>query len=83
MRGGAGGFKYVLDLIEAWGSPIVKDGKMAIDKKKAVEAVDFYVGSLTKHKVCASRARRTTATGRSWKPSRPARPRWSGTTPGR
>ena len=40
LRGGAGGFKYVLDLIESWGSPIVKDGKMAIDKKKATEAVD-------------------------------------------
>jgi len=50
LRGGAGGFKYVLDLIESWGSPIVKDGKMAIDKKKAVEAVDFYAGILTKHK---------------------------------
>ncbi len=51
LRGGAGGFKFVLDLIESWGSPIVVDGKAAIDKKKAVEAVDFYVSLLTKHKV--------------------------------
>ena len=29
-----------IDLIEFWGSPIVVDGKAAIDKKKAVEAVD-------------------------------------------
>jgi multiple sugar transport system substrate-binding protein len=50
LRGGAGGFKFVIDLIEAWGSPIVKDGKMAIDKKKAVEAVTFYAELLTKHK---------------------------------
>jgi multiple sugar transport system substrate-binding protein len=50
MRGGAGGFKYVIDLIEAWGSPLVVDGKMAIDKAKATEAVAFYAELLTKHK---------------------------------
>ena len=71
LRGGAGGFKYVLDLIESWGSPIVKDGKMAIDKKKAVEAVDFYAEHPDQAQGCAPRARRTMATGRSWKPSRP------------
>ncbi len=51
LRGGAGGFKYVIDMIEAWGSPIVVDGKMAIDKAKAVEAVTAYAELLTKHKV--------------------------------
>ena len=50
LRGGAGGFKYVIDMIEAWGSPIVVDGKMAIDKAKAVEAVTVYAELLTKHK---------------------------------
>ena len=54
LRGGAGGFKFVLDLIESWGSPIVKDGKMAIDKKKATEAVDFYVGSADQAQGCAA-----------------------------
>jgi multiple sugar transport system substrate-binding protein len=56
MRGGAGGFKFVIDLIESWGSPIVVDGKAAIDKKKATEAVEFYVGLLTKHKVAPASA---------------------------
>jgi multiple sugar transport system substrate-binding protein len=50
LRGGAGGFKFVIDMIEAWGSPIVVDGKMAIDKAKAVEAVTVYAELLTKHK---------------------------------
>jgi multiple sugar transport system substrate-binding protein len=50
LRGGAGGFKYVIDLIEGWGSPLVVDGKMAIDKAKATEAVAFYSELLTKHK---------------------------------
>ncbi|MFO1149569.1 MAG: sugar ABC transporter substrate-binding protein [Alsobacter sp.] len=50
LRGGAGGFKYVIDLIEGWGSPLVVDGKMAIDKAKATEAVAFYAELLTKHK---------------------------------
>lgn len=56
LRGGAGGFKYVIDMIEAWGSPIVVDGKMAIDKKKATEAVAWYAELLTKHKVVPASA---------------------------
>jgi multiple sugar transport system substrate-binding protein len=51
LRGGAGGQKFVLDLLEAWGSPIVSGGKMAIDKAKAVEAITFYTELLTKAKV--------------------------------
>ena len=52
LRGGAGGFKFVHRPVSSLrGSPIVVDGKAAIDKKKAIEAVDFYVGLLTKHKV--------------------------------
>lgn len=50
LRGGAGGHKFVIDLIEAWGSPIVAGGKMAIDKRKATEAIAFYSEILTKHK---------------------------------
>ncbi len=56
LRGGAGGQSWVVDLIEAWGSPIVVDGKMAIDKKKATEAVAFYAELLTKHKVVPTSA---------------------------
>ncbi len=51
MRGGAGGQAFVLNMIEAWGSPFVVDGKMAIDKKKATDAIAFYAGLLTQHKV--------------------------------
>ena len=51
MRGGDGGHQYLVELIRAWGSPIVEDGKPAIDKAKAVEAVKFYAELLTKYKV--------------------------------
>ena len=56
LRGGAGGQKYVIDLLEAWGSPIVRDGRMAIDKARAVEALTFYTELLTKHKAVPSSA---------------------------
>ncbi|TZG31205.1 sugar ABC transporter substrate-binding protein [Agrobacterium sp. B1(2019)] len=51
MRGGAGAFKYVLDVMEAFGSPIVKDGQAAIDKPAAVEAITFYADLFRKEKV--------------------------------
>jgi len=51
MRGGAGAFKYVIDVMEAFGSPIVKDGQAAIDKSAAVEAITFYSSLFLKDKV--------------------------------
>jgi len=51
MRGGDGGHQFLTDMIEAWGSPIVVGGRPAIDRAKAVEAVTFYAGLLTRHKV--------------------------------
>jgi multiple sugar transport system substrate-binding protein len=51
LRGGAGGFKFVIDVMEAFGSPIVVDGKNAIDRAKAIEAVTFWSELMTKHKV--------------------------------
>ncbi|MEZ5861374.1 MAG: extracellular solute-binding protein [Geminicoccaceae bacterium] len=51
MRGGDGGQNFLLDMIQAWGSPIVVDGQMAIDREKAIEAVRFYAELYTKHKV--------------------------------
>jgi multiple sugar transport system substrate-binding protein len=51
MRGGAGGFKYVIDVMEAFGSPLIKDGQAAIDKPAAVEAITFYAGLFRKEKV--------------------------------
>ncbi len=50
LRGGPGGYKFVLDLFEAFGSPIVKDGKPAIDKARTTEALRFYTELLTKQK---------------------------------
>ena len=51
LRGGDGGHGYVVDLIRAWGSPVIEDGKVAIDRAKAIEAVGFYADLYTKHKV--------------------------------
>lgn len=51
MRAGAGGFKYVIDVMEAFGSPIVKDGQPAIDRAAAIEAVTFYSDLFVKEKV--------------------------------
>jgi multiple sugar transport system substrate-binding protein len=51
MRGGAGGFKYVIDVMEAFGSPLVKDGQPAIDRAAAIEAVTFYSDLFVKEKV--------------------------------
>jgi len=51
MRGGGGGQGYIVDVIEAFGSPIVVDGKAAIDKAKAVDAIKWYSELFTKLKV--------------------------------
>ncbi len=51
MRGGAGGYAFVLDLIEAFGSKFVVDGKNAMDKPKVMAAVKWYSDLYTVHKV--------------------------------
>ena len=51
MRGGSGGFKYVLDVLESFGSPIVKDGQPAIDRAAAIEAITWYSNLFVKEKV--------------------------------
>lgn len=51
LRGGAGGQSFVLNMIEAFGSPFVVDGKPAIDRDKAIEAVAFWSGLYTTDKV--------------------------------
>jgi multiple sugar transport system substrate-binding protein len=56
LRGGPGGYKYVIDMLESFGSPIVKDGKPAIDRARAIEAVRFYTELLTRQKVAPSSA---------------------------
>lgn len=51
LRGGDGGHGFLLDLIRAWGSPLVEDGEVAIDRGKAVDAVRFYAELYTRHHV--------------------------------
>ena len=51
LRGGGGGQSYVVGMIECFGSPIVVDGKAAIDKPKAMEALTFWSELFTKLKV--------------------------------
>jgi multiple sugar transport system substrate-binding protein len=50
LRGGAGGAVFIIDMIEAYGSPIVVDGRAAIDRAKAVQAVTFWSELLTRHR---------------------------------
>lgn len=51
MRGGDGGHNFLIDTIEAFGSPIVVDDEMAMDRQKAVDAVRFYAELYTRHNV--------------------------------
>lgn len=51
MRAGDGGHGFVIDMIEAFGSPIVVDGQPAIDRAKAIDAVRFWSDLYTVHKV--------------------------------
>lgn len=52
LRGGAGVYQYVVDVMEGFGSPIVVDGQAAIDRDKAIEAVKWLSGLYTTDKVC-------------------------------
>ena len=51
MRAGGGGQGFIIDVIEAFGSPIVVDGQAAIDRDIAIEAVRWYSELFTVHKV--------------------------------
>jgi multiple sugar transport system substrate-binding protein len=51
LRGGPGGYAYLIDLIESFGSPFVIDGKNAMDKAKTLAAVKWYSDLATVHKV--------------------------------
>ena len=51
MRAGDGGHNHVIDMIEAFGSPIVAGGKPAIDAARAADALRFYSELYTIHKV--------------------------------
>ncbi len=52
MRGGGGGQGYLVDMLQAFGSPLIDaDGKASIDRDKAIEAIKFYSGLFTTDKV--------------------------------
>jgi multiple sugar transport system substrate-binding protein len=51
MRAGDGGQFLIIDMIEAFGSPIVVDGKAAVDIAKATEGLRFFSELFTVHKV--------------------------------
>ena len=51
MRGGAGGAQYLIETIMAYGSPIVRDNRPAMDRAKTLEAVRFYSELFTRYKV--------------------------------
>jgi multiple sugar transport system substrate-binding protein len=51
LRGGDGGHAFIMDVLEGFGSPLIVDGKVAIDKAKAVEAIKFWSELFTVHKV--------------------------------
>ncbi len=52
LRGGGGGQGFLVDLLQAFGSPLIDaDGKASIDRDKAIEAIKFYSGLFTTDKV--------------------------------
>ena len=52
LRGGGGGQGYVVDMLQGFGSPIIDaDGKAAIDRDKAIEAIKFWSDLFTVDKV--------------------------------
>lgn len=51
LRGGPGGHGFLIDQIRAWGSPIVEEGRMAMDRAKAIEGVRAYAELFTRHRV--------------------------------
>lgn len=49
MRGGAGGQAYVVNIMEAFGAKLVQeDGSISLDRDKAIQAVDWYAGLMTR-----------------------------------
>lgn len=49
LRGGPGGQNYIINVIDAFGSPVKHDdGTVGLERDKVVEALDFYAGLLVK-----------------------------------
>ena len=51
MRAGDGGHLFVIEMMRAFGSPLVEDGVVAIDRGKAIEGVRFYADLYTRYGV--------------------------------
>ena len=48
MRGGAGGQGYVINIMEAFGAKLMNESGISLDRDKAIEAITWYSGLLTK-----------------------------------
>ncbi|WP_423066503.1 extracellular solute-binding protein [Devosia sp. CN2-171] len=49
MRGGAGGQAFVINVMEGFGAKLMhEDGSISLDRDKAIEAIDWWAGLLTK-----------------------------------
>ncbi|WP_417309274.1 ABC transporter substrate-binding protein [Devosia sp.] len=52
MRGGAGGFGYVINVMEAFGAPLIhEDGSIYLEREPAIAALKWYTGLHTEHHV--------------------------------
>jgi multiple sugar transport system substrate-binding protein len=51
MRAGDGGHLFVIEMMRAFGSPLVEDGVVAIDRGKAIEGIRFYADLYTRYGV--------------------------------
>ncbi len=50
MRGGSGGGSYIVNVMESFGAPLVTDGKIGLDRDKAIAAIKWYSGLFTTDK---------------------------------
>ena len=49
LRGGPGGQNYIINVMEAFGSPVLHaDGSIGLDRDAAIAAIDWFAGLLTK-----------------------------------
>lgn len=49
LRGGPGGQNYIINVMEAFGSPVLHDdGTIGLDRDAAIEAIDWFAGLLVK-----------------------------------
>ena len=56
MRGGPGGQSHIINVIESFGSTIVNAAGIGLDRDKAIAAIEWYAGLLTKDAVVPASA---------------------------